>query len=162
MNVFCPSAPFAPLPLPVVVLVPLPWALDDGSVAPFAAVCGLEKRDRVARVWDGAVLLVFLVDILPEVGVQVAAPGVRGAGDAPAAHSPALAPFFDGTNNPTSRACSSGLAFLAQKRKVGRFGVLTVLPSYDMKQGEKIAFLRFSRVEQVWLLGNGRGREQEV
>ena len=62
--------------------MPLPWALEE-SVVPFAAgaVCGLENLDRVARVLEGTVV------------VDMSGVGVVAAG--PAAHSPALAPFFD-------------------------------------------------------------------
>lgn len=75
-------------------------------------------------------------DMVLGVGVQ-AAPGAAGAGGAGSPSSAQLAPFFDGTNNPSSRACASRSASL-QKKKKGRGPELhTVLPSYDMKQGEK-------------------------
>jgi hypothetical protein len=63
----------------------------------------------VARVLDETVGF-KLVDM---VGVGAVAVAAGGAVDA-AAHSPALelAPFFEGTNDPASRACESGLASL--------------------------------------------------
>lgn len=62
MNVFGrPSLPFAPVAVVPLPFTPLPCALaaeedddddDDESAAPFGAIWGLEKRDRVARVLD--------------------------------------------------------------------------------------------------------------
>jgi hypothetical protein len=69
---------------------------DDEPAAPLGATCGLEKRDRVARV-------------LAETELEAMV-----AGDA-AGLSAALAPFAARTNAASSRACVTRLASLQKK-----------------------------------------------
>lgn len=110
----------------------------------------------MARVLDETVLC---ADMVLGVGVQ-AAPGAGArVGGAGSPSSTQLAPFFDGTNNPSSRACASRSASLQKKKGGGEPELHTVLPSYDMKQGEKVASwtLFFGGRGRCW---EKRGREK--